>query len=358
MDYCLENIIALTRNNCECFGEIPIVESTSGIYLDEIAGGGLLNQLFCANSCGIDFYTKAQRFINNAIQQTINDLFSSIYAEYETTKGLLKKTTIGELKSEFSLAKPKKYKGIQICYNDFKSGQFCIYKIGLAPFQNEVTKVIKIYDHDFNLLHTQEITAHNLGVKWLTLNEPIKIKMEGRNCLRSIYIVYENCPVKSRRIYNWCKGCKGNAPKWSESIIVRPYNNDSLQSTDCSIQCIDGNIDINGILLQASLECDKSDMLCCMLENDCFKMAFAQTAANKAIEFLLTDISSRNLFNYTTIANAKFWNKMIVNLKGNYVSSIFGDASVGLNPLIELIDFSDIDCLCKKQTGGRFKWRF
>jgi|GEM_PF-1813444 len=358
---CLKNIVALSRNECECFGlPTDTSEPCSGIFLDEIAGGGLLKMLFCSNQCGVDFHTKANQLIEQATQCFLGDFRAYKARKFSENPQLFKMRIIGGKHEHKATVLDKNMAVLKVCAKGFKNGRIKLDNIGLSPFADgtnqrvELCKEIKIYDWngcEVPLPDTIEIKTDKRKIVWADFSEPIILPLDGE-CTCCYYITYQNCGNNPLRTYDWC-GCGTKKPKWMRTLAVDAFKTDTVETFEsCKGNCNrKGQSDTYGLHARVSLECDEDALLCCLFnDNKALQSQAYMAIAYKAIEMIINDLISQNILNYTTIAARKNWLGNIASVRASYQQLTRGGKEhAGIADLIDMNDTNINGCLCLKK---------
>jgi hypothetical protein len=223
---CFENVVGLSRTDCECYGTPPsgFDTSNSGLFIDETPGLNL-ERIFSAANCSKDGWTILQRANDSGVKSFVNEVLMGIR---EGTKWTREpgRSTIGGEKGTGTVNLNKPYHGIDLVLANHIGGTATIKRIGTAmKFTGSVD--VSVYEADNDTpLYTRTVSAVNNVRTWTEI-DPITLSMEGNTSENPRYwFLFQ--PTTGQTALNYtiasC-GCSGK-PKWSsnynqlESAIV------------------------------------------------------------------------------------------------------------------------------------------
>lgn len=249
---CLNTLIGLSRTACACYPEIPVNESTSGVYVDEARGFNLdvvANQNDCKNGGLWDIMLRAKE---SAQRQLVMDLNKCINTDtsnrYSACKGLFTSNKIE------GTALANDYIALKLVPEGLDSTSINITSIGLmATSVGNVDWYIYSNQDMTTALHSGSFAVVASGVNANVVN--ITLDLSAENCLDlKYYLIYKlnGVTTKSNKIY--CKPCGGGKAACYEQF----YAQNGISGND--INLIDtwtssGNY-ANGMLYSGAVVCD------------------------------------------------------------------------------------------------------
>jgi hypothetical protein len=336
---CLNNIVGLSRTECECqVAEIPTVdqESTSGIYIDEVEGGLKLSAIESMD-CQT-FVDKAKQARKRAI-----DMFTEqIIGVYSTSPYRRRfrpfNSRIAKVNSLRLLNVPQ-FAGLRLRTNLTRGSYLIIDKIGLI-IEREESVTLNIYrtyrdDHYGIPEKVAEITgietiANLPSIK--TLDAPLSLPLYDDQLKAIDYsFIYDTVLYGQPRDNSASCSCGG-----SEQIL-KTY----LMPQGVSASTIEGiatggsSSYANGIFIDGRIDCQMQDIICQMLQMDQSK-TIANAIAYKAQEMLIEDLmGSGNINRYTMLSSEHLWGKR------NHFRKEFDDRLLWLTQTIPVEHLSD-----------------
>lgn len=358
MDYkaCLNNIIGITRSECECITDLVesesegahwYNESTSGEYLDELEGIIPLFGVDSAKDC--DNEELAKFFVNarkNAISQLSKDYLIGLshkFTEgYRTYSGWIANRVFSGTQNLGGAT----WAGVKLTTIPMKGGLITISKV-FTMMTNAAEFDMYIYRVDHNSRHyelVETITgllSLNGVIKENVLDTPIELPLSEFGC--DYYLLYQpigfspkentvscNCGHKESilRTYMQITGVYGN------DIPMMPY--------------FWGSNYAMGISLEVNVGCNSEAILCASyLNRSDFKAAMAYAVRYKAGELVHEYVlRSNNVNQYTMSSREALYGKRN-HFKSEYVAIV--------NWLVDKTPIDLIDCyVCndKRVTKG------
>lgn len=271
---CLENIIGLSRRNCDCFQEDRPTDynvSKSGIYLDELEGlsiRGVDTSVDCGDASPWSLMTNA---ISNGILRFKTDLLSAVrqrfkerFTEFDGIIGL----------RVFNDAMPSNQlgalNGIKIDSNCIKGSMFILKKIDAFFDTDLVDLPVKIYQTGSNTPVAEFTIDATANVRHTNTLDPVvelPLWIDGYDEF-AYYIVYD-LPLGVAPLNNklhGCSPCMGKAKfasmnPWHQWIEIGGIASPLYVSTDL-LDMIGTNSYGYGLNLHANVICKKSSMIC------------------------------------------------------------------------------------------------
>jgi len=345
---CLENIIGLSRTECECLkaGITPEDQvSESGIYLDEVEGGlkiSAIEKIDCQ-----EFVEKARQARKRAV-----DMFTEqIIGVYSTSPYKRRYKTfnsrIGKINTVHAL-NTRQYAGIRLRTYLIRGAELTVSKIGLiiTEEQNVTVQVYKGYRGDQNSI---ELVTEIQGIPTIAgissiyeLPEPLALPLYDDQ-LKAIdyYFVYDTSLYGAPKDNHASCVCGG-----MESILKTYLEPKGIQSdTIGMLPKGTASMYANGIFLDGRIDCGIKQMIC-SLKNFDESNTIAHAIAYKAQEFLIEDIlGSGNINRYTMLAKEHLWGKR------NHFRKEFDDRVIWLSQVVPIEDISD--CLHCNESAIR-----
>lgn len=221
---CFENVIGLSRTDCECFGTPPegFDESASGLFLDQVTGLNL-KKVFAAAECsdsGWDILTKARE---NGLARMKSEVVRAVQSVTKQ-KRPTGRSVIGKEKGTKTVKLDRAYHGLDVKFANHVGGRAIIRRIGGA-FKFSGSVDVTVYDLNGDVVATRTIGAVANKHNWTTI-ESIEVDLsefEPEN--QRLWFLFQ--PTSGQTAMDWkvasC-GCSGK-PKWS---VDHPYYESSV----------------------------------------------------------------------------------------------------------------------------------
>jgi len=327
---CFENIIGLSRAECDCVGAAPdgANVSQSGLYLDELDGVSL--QMFEAKrDCGQGgIWDILERARENAIEETKAELMACLSANTDRRRqpGL---SQIGDDKKVTSTnhALRSAYHGVTLQTAKVKGGIFKVTAIGTAfkAASNPGTITLNVYQRVSNVDGEVPVATYVLPttgdrVVWTEI-EPLELSMDefglGNPRYWFLYEPVEGLRAMDSRINCNCGGFK---PSWNVNNpqYASPNQKGGMLWADWSMAAGTKGTNLDdrdewtvenatqGILLRVQFDCDESSSFCADAPDyvrDPIQKVIAHAVRFKAGANLMTALlSSTNINRYTMTA--------------------------------------------------------
>jgi hypothetical protein len=298
----MENLIGLSRTECECF-ELEDSESDSGLWLDELEGLNL-KMIDAGTYCQelADFMKQAR---DNAIISLKADLLSALRNNYKPRHdafvGLL-----GQLSYKKSITPTDEFVGVELASKMIKGSKIKIKRIGINIDTTKTVDVrfylrgeeISVTEAESGEEDIAPVEIEAIANKWVykTLDEPIILDLwvDGYNCLE--YLVgYFPSGEKYKDNDTDC-GC-GSKSNYIENFIKFSGASGEVDDYRTSAKA-------HGLVLDVEMFCETEDIIEDNLIYSDFKLVLAHSLRYKAGFFLAQSIlSSPNGNVYTNAVN-------------------------------------------------------
>lgn len=274
---CIETIIGLSQTICNCFEDTPTDYnvSDSGYYLDELEGISL-NLAQSASDCEQgSVWDILQKARTNAIIDFKSDLIVQVGSLYKKT---IENNTyqIGSVKYITTYTPNTVYAGVRLVPKQIDNGKITINTVKYIHSTSGVVVNFSIFNNlSSTALHTFTITTvANQAASSATLGYELPMYVSGEQV--EYYIVYEvpatGSPLQNKIVCSSCakwdlrccdEPCFGNRIKkdemWNNSLMIGGIKGDDWDALDNASGTSNQN---NGIILNVSLNCDYTDMIC------------------------------------------------------------------------------------------------
>lgn len=313
---CLDNIIKLSRTECECFDDnkpLDFNEGKSDIYLDELEGlpaDLIASAENCENGNIWELMTKARE---NATKQFKADLLSCIGTNY-TSKRANYSGLIGNNSWTSTLTLIQNRAGVVLRPHTIIGGYMTIKRLGLI-FNATSTFDINIYSNeDLSApIATYTVTSAANNIQYVDLNTPLKLPLWSDKVSNLEYYVYYDLDgsfyPKNNAADCGCTNKQKVAYKsWLNATGIKGQDSQELSSLTTAKE-------FHGLLLDVDLRCDSTRLICSNeypldFESDGRAMQMAYCVRFKAGELLLEAInSSGNINRYTLMNKENLWGK-------------------------------------------------
>lgn len=354
---CFENIIGLSRTDCECFDENTFNVSNSNIFLDELEGLEL-NKIKGAADCGKgSLWQLMDTARTNAIESYIGDMNAGLFQKYQLKRQAFK-GAIGGSRAKGSLTINNTYAGLRIFCGDIVSGKLTITGIN-TYFTGTGVLTLYLYNNNNELLNTISVNTQANTFKHNPLAANIELELHDKYTENiEYYLFYQYDPNNKPKANTVACGCDGFKPVFN---VSKPYCYQTqtnkrygwanwLMCGGITFDTIDfeceesqyGNVGnyMNGLSLDVELSCDVSEVLC----DDTFDFVTNPLAISTALairyragQFLIGDILSSANVNRYTMMDGSLLQKWYMEYGNKYKEQ--------LDWAIPTIDITANDCL-------------
>lgn len=375
---CFENIVGLSRTDCECVEDRPVDAgiSESGLYIDELAGLNL-RMANAARNCGQgtlwDMLDKAR---SEAIAQTKQKLAACINANTDSNRQL-GESVIGEDKkatsSAHSLSKP--FHGMTVQTAKVKGGYFAVTAIATA-FKGDslpATIDVNVYEREVNesaSIGTYTLPVTSNKVVWTTLPEPLELSTSelGTSNPRYWFLFVPQAGMKAMNSEVNC-GCGGFSPYWDLSkpqYESRQQKGGKLWAEWCMAAGTSGTTladredwsvvnPTQGLLLKVQFFCDEMSTFCADSPNyqaDNIQSTIAHAVRFKAGSNLITSLLTSTEINQYTMTAGEQLEKVRTLYDTGFAEAIFDYVCPELSDKSNVNRYGD----CRK-CKDRFQFR-
>ena len=339
---CLNQIIGITKDNCECLQQdlspeqiTELSMSKSGLYLEELEGGVFLRNVAQLDKCKtfIDIQNSA---IETAKKHFTKDLFASLNEKYQVKK-LAYIGDIGRPTYSGTLDVNKRLQFIKLQPN--KESDAIINLQSFRVFLNQDSNV-KVWIYSINegevignIIMETEVQSLN-GVLQVPVDRKLSMKKSGYNV--TYYIIFERLgSVKPRNINVSC-GCSGG-DAFAKFVNVSGGEVDGFSSL--STEKTDKFT--HGFALDVQIKCETGNLICKEYDqNDAISQMTAFAILYKSGELVIENIMNSGEVNrFTMLSREHLWGKRS-HFKSEYSRCV--------NWLSQAIDVSSSDCfICR-----------
>jgi hypothetical protein len=364
IDTCFNNIIGLSRTDCDCFtAGMPsdASESKSGIYLDELEGLNL-NMVSSAADCeGLWQMMEAAR--EEAIRQTRADLLACI-----TAGARIKRQPYHGIMGEYLEARNLMTSGVfnaaVIQFAAIAGGYFKIKRIG-TKFDTTGTITVDVYDRFDSVAIASVVLNTEAGkLKWNDfefLIDELK-KIDGAN--QRLYFIYQT----TFKPYNTAAscGCGANKPVWN---TLNPcYNVINNKDYGWASYAMLGGAkgasiadreswqyvkETYGLVFDVEIGCRAEQTICkdeFNFQSDPYAITIAHAVRFKAGELLMQNIGSKANPNYYTLVIPEKIDELKAAYRSEYENRLYNYLCIELTSSENLNRYSD--CYTCKDSYG------
>ena len=342
---CMENIVGLSRTDCECVEARPVDAgvSASGLYIDEL-DGMTIRMADAKRDCGEDgLWTMMARARGNAIEDTQTDLVAGVAEKTDLARqagpsqiGDDKKATGDSVKLRHAVH------GLTLQLAKVRGGVFRVKAIGTA-FKTSGTVVVDVWDrYTETPIASYTIVHQGNRLHFTDLPVPLELPMSymGTQPSRYWFTFTPTTDLKALNVLVNC-GCGGFEPYWNfdNPQYDSPSQKAGKSWADWCMACgtygedmVDRNTWVTGInttqglALQVEMDCDQMSAFCPDVPNyrtDNVQKVLAHAVRYRAGISLITNIlTSTNINRYTMTAG-----EVLEQLRGRYQKEY--DARIG-----------------------------
>lgn len=339
---CLNNIIGITRTPCECLEPyLPTgyIESTSGLYIDELPESPIHLNAVKGNDCSNDL----AGILNKARENSVNEFKRELYKHLQ---GRFKSQAqpfdgfIGAFSNSRTLDIPDGYAGVRITGK--KSGATMIVDKILTYFNTTATFDLFIYKRNelIKTISIQSVAASNKENTFDSIELPLADEY-GYIDYSFIYPVADGFLPKDNAVSCNC-GTKETTLKQYVSIYGITGTNVAAVTDFTKTQYT------NGLLIGAEIRCSTDDLICNAYRNEFIKVAIEWSILRKAVDILITGILNSPTISRDNMANRE---QMYYNSK-----SLQKKFNNDVQWIAENMELVDNDCfVCNSRNDLYFK---
>jgi hypothetical protein len=349
---CLDKIIGLSQNECECFVTEPetiIDESKSGLFLDELEGLEL-SLLSGNNDCGTgNIWERMQKAIDIATITFRTDLLATLG---QSNKPLRKSFNgfLGEIGYKSYITPTRTNYGVKFSNLDIKGGEFTLKSI--STLMDTTTSFnVEVWNNISTVPLLVLPNINSVAGVWtnnvLTPDPLLTFPLYDKGCEKLEYFfVYEPIGFKPANNNTTC-GCS-RRPDWEKWInFFGISGNDMLEADD-----FQSNNFANGLRLEIQLNCNNAEVICdgenqdFDFDNNPIGRVIAYAIRFKSGEILIEDIIASGTINrFTLLDKERLWGKR------NHYRAEYNQRITYLD---SEIDINSNDCLiCKDKSIGK-----
>lgn len=313
---CLENIIGLSKTECECLtdqlptGSDEISDynvSASGVFLDQLPGFNV-NIASGADDCASGgIWERMYQARENAILDYKTNLLACIGSKYKPRINNFS-GQLGQSTYQGALALNTQYAGQKVCPVQIKGGFIILKRIGILINSNaNVTVQVYSNKNTSTLLYSSTpVVVPQFDLTWAELTTPLELPMWDDSGLHIKYYVVMvldgsfqplknkkdcGCSAKEREPYlQWLsiEGANGNTISNPSSFKLTP--------------------ELNGIVLDVDVKCKTSEIICSSqypldFENDPNALSMAYAIRFRACAILYENLLGNDNINRFTMMN-------------------------------------------------------
>jgi hypothetical protein len=360
---CFDNIVGITRKECDCLPAVPedANVSLSGLYLDELApisnldfGGG------CEEGSVWDILIKGRDYGTLIFK---SDLNTALHQRYDPAI----KRYVGGVGLAIGLnnaASTSTYVGARWRLKPVKGGTVKINAIGtiFPPGTTAGTKELLIYNSLNQLVGTRTINISSSGSNTVTtLSSPLILPtfIEFAERTEYFFVYAHNQAQPSRQNKSHCC-CGGICPKfeagstfatrandWQNWLLIGGYNTNVLDKFNDAGETADHQ-NLYGLTFSVEIGCNTDTALCRGVfdfANDPLSMSVALGVQFASAIKVGNDILSSKVLNRTAMVNRTALTEAITQWRTDY------DAIVAY--LRDNLTLEDNDCFMCKDNGLR-----
>lgn len=356
---CYDNIIGLTRTDCECFAEMPndASDSLSGLYIDELANMQFIQSMTdCTN--GNDLYTNMKKARDNAIQMFQADTNALLQKNYRLRRNPFN-GGIGRANSFSNVTlKTGNYYGVRMYCDNVKSGILYIKQIG-TMFKDTGIINLMVYNNLGALIKSIALDTSANEHMQNTVDLELPLYSPYTDHLE-YYFIYQlgaiapkvndiKCSCGSfKPVFNCAKPYYAVKHEttygWADWLMVGGVNISSIPDFADYDECKSDN-KLYGLTFKVELKCKIGEVICneqLDFEGNPLAGAIALAIQNKAGEMLLSWILQSGNINRFTIINTEQHINDIANYKATYQQMI--------QYIVDTVNITQNDCLACKDV--------
>ena len=344
---CLENIIGVTKDFCQCLhGQISTEEfeklkiSKSGLFLDEVEGGISFRSIAQIDKCK-SFLKIQTDAIENAKKFFSADILAQLNLKYQVNNTNFA-GEIGKVNFAGSLQSSKRLQFIKL--KPLKDAVIQLDRMRVFLNGDTTTKVwiVKIEENQTNgtIIYENENVVSSMNVLTVAFNESLKLPLNIGGKSQEYYFVFENLDLnlKPRDIKIDCGCSGGNA--FSEFLFVTGGEADNF--SELATAQVDGYS--HGFSLDVRIKCETGSVICKEFDgNDAIAYVTAFAILYKSAELVIENVlNSQEVNRFTLLSNERLWGKRN-HFKKEYTERV--------KYLAEMIDVASSDCfICRENS--------
>lgn len=295
MKECFENLVGLSRSECDCFETIDErhKESKMGLWLDEHEGVDLQliqNALGCAEELNGKFeriYSNAVNFLESDLQVAISDNFRQKYKAYNGRVGEKKfDRPVNAAQMVGLKLKTEPVDGANIIVNSVDLFFDTVGEIEIHVFKNET----------FVESHVIDITANRQTFEFPV---PLSLPIMENGIRNEYYFVYEKNAMKPMNNKTSC-GCQG-----TESVRSKFLTPQGVKGTSFGDLGLDQNHAF-GLSLNVFISCSLDNLICGFMYDSVFERRTAMALWYKMGVLLIESLFASREINFDTFTDREY----------------------------------------------------
>jgi hypothetical protein len=218
---CFEDVIGLSRTDCDCFGTPPVGfdTSASGIYLDEVPGLNL-EKIFASAGCSEDGWDILTRARENGLRKMKSEVVRAVQLETKV-KRPIGRSIIGKEKGSKSVTLGKSFHGLDLKFDKNVIGGTAVVKRIGGAFKFTGSVVVTVYDIYGDTVATRTIAAVQNKLNWTDIEEISIYLSEYTSDSHRFWFLFQPTSGQSALDYKIAScGCTGK-PRFSVDAPFR-----------------------------------------------------------------------------------------------------------------------------------------
>lgn len=314
---CFDNIIGITRTECECFSEDFNEDanvSESGLYMDELAEAPFkLSSIKVGTTLCEQLRTKMEKARSAAITAFKEELFKKLATIY-TQSAQPFTGLIGSHSYTKNLPVGTTYAGMMLTSYRMLGATLKISQID-TYFAQTATFDIRIYLND-TLIETIPVSSIANSKKSNVLPTPVELPLTDNYGEPYQYkIVYATSGLTPKDNTVSC-GCGGN-----ETKLDKFFRRQGITTND--IETVSTTSYSYGLNILSTVRCGTDDIICAAYESSEFvKAVTSASIQRKSVEFLIADLLASKVIDRETMVNREVMGVNAAKLHNKFKNDI------------------------------------
>lgn len=322
---CLDTIVGLTDNDCDCYTTSrPATYDTSisGYYLtDADEGFNMLEAVAQGIPCGdATIWDSLEASRSKAIVRLRTDFIGKL-REVRRPRLNNFNSVIGKITANQTLNTAFQYAGVKLIFEEVKGGNFVIDELFIGL---DTTKAVtlNITSNDPNWV-TQTVSGTSEGGKFkvLTPSSSIELPMYADLVLNNTgderleYYIWYEIPADSQPLNNRFVCC-GSRPAWKQHLDISGFTTNTITPPIES----GGGGSASGIAIRGYFQCDDMDYFC-SLDKDAgisYRNIVARAIQSKGSAYLLNYVLNKQDVSQYTLMNREEMHDKRAYLESRY----------------------------------------